>query len=1118
MANINPQKMLPSAKGGPLAKTSGSSVVPKSKLIASTKKINIAKLSGNQQKQYSGSLEDDVQKIKISVLNIEKMLKGGFVLQQKDEQKKRKAEESEKFETKEKNLEKKPSQKEMKKAAISVPQLGIFGVIKRFIVNTVLGFLAYRLIEYLPQAVKFASSIMKVADFLIDVGGKLLNGLVTFVDWSYKAIDFTRGALKTFGGENAGKVFDKFTGAVGTLVETAVIVATTLATQGDGGVLDIGMDMLRDRLIGQGVKQAGQQVAGQVAGNAARVGGMGVGVASAIVAGAGLAASALGEGAFQVKKISQKFEKNIKEYSEAGKKDKNPITRTLKMGVWSMFGPFLRLGNWLLNGIGVTLDIVGAPFRYAIELIRYGIMLVSGDTKGIEQQRKNLAKFDARIRDGIREHFAGFLGPIFGFMGKKDWKKGIETKGSFGSLFGQEGTKGMGYASGGSTSRGGKSFRKVARRKKAIRRTITKTPRRSEVKPGRDIGGEQKIFGVFPNPFAGLFGKSKEKPEDKGPDTFGFLKRSSEKYSKIEFFGPMMTLASNVLLGQKPNQMDYENVALGINALIAKGMKSGKLRGGVIAGFAEGGPVSPDISSGDADITKWVEGAVKDSVSKEVDDVTRDLMKNILLKKKQEADTPTDPSVQESGESEPGALGTSGAPGAPGSAHPGWARIYELARKAGDPFPEVTASQWAIESGYGKYKTGKNNPFGQTGTHPKYGGTTLATPRDPGGGSKTFMNFGSEAEAVAFRVKRWVPEYGNAKTPYEALMNIQKHGGRGRYAQGWPTRAFPEGDWMGYVRSVSTIIKNNGGDPNRPKTSGTAPALADEPSRGKLPSGVKGGSLRTGPSSYIGGSTAYHIDTKFHKSLGMGNMVSAMDKLANAYSSRGRKIEFSNGGVSGEVWNPKASSEEKKSLLQRAFDAHSHSRFMRAEGFLPFDYYNPKKNDTRFGKSVEGSEILLPTFGGKVDVGAKYGGYGKSAEIFSGNKMVAMTGHGDVRYEKGGPTLATPHTALIGEKGREYVIDADSFASTEKVAPGLLDILNYDVNNKESLKKNMGSILGTLNQFAPYELGASQTVVVDSSSDSDMDMNMGGQSGGLNISGGSDQDQYDPFSKLYAIG
>jgi hypothetical protein len=59
--------------------------------------------------------------------------------------------------------------------------------------------------------------------------------------------------------------------------------------------------------------------------------------------------------------------------------------------------------------------------------------------------------------------------------------------------------------------------------------------------------------------------------------------------------------------------------------------------------------------------------------------------------------------------------------------------------------------------------------------------------------------------------------------------------------------------------------------------------------------------------------------------------------------------------------------------------------------------------------------------------------------------------------------------AMIGEEGKEYVIDADSYAQTEKVAPGLLDILNYDVKDSASLQKNMPSIVSALSQYTNYE-------------------------------------------------
>ena len=35
-------------------------------------------------------------------------------------------------------------------------------------------------------------------EFMIDLGGNILDKVVTFIDWGYKAIDATRGFMKKF--------------------------------------------------------------------------------------------------------------------------------------------------------------------------------------------------------------------------------------------------------------------------------------------------------------------------------------------------------------------------------------------------------------------------------------------------------------------------------------------------------------------------------------------------------------------------------------------------------------------------------------------------------------------------------------------------------------------------------------------------------------------------------------------------------------------------------------------------------------------------------------------------------------------------------------------------------
>jgi hypothetical protein len=148
----------------------------------------------------------------------------------------------------------------------------------------------------------------------------------------------------------------------------------------------------------------------------------------------------------------------------------------------------------------------------------------------------------------------------------------------------------------------------------------------------------------------------------------------------------------------------------------------------------------------------------------------------------------------------------------------GFKQIMDLAKNAGDPFPEVCAVQWAIESGWGKHMSGKNNPFGQTGTY--YGqGTRCNTPNDPGGGTKVFADFPSLQEAIVYRIRQWAPIYMNAKSSYEALMMIQNYGKAPQYASGF-NKTFPDGrvfpDWMAYVTSGCNMLLSLGIDPKAP--------------------------------------------------------------------------------------------------------------------------------------------------------------------------------------------------------------------------------------------------------------------------------------------------------------
>jgi hypothetical protein len=158
----------------------------------------------------------NVDIIKTNVVKIESFFKGTLALDKKqlddkkrDASKKRK----EKIETK---LETKPNAESGKISMPAAPRMGILDFIKNFIGNVLLGYFAVRLIKHLPKIMPIVKFLGNAADFIINTGGELLNGLITFAQKGQEAHDKTRGFIKNLGGENFAKGFDKFIGAIDT--------------------------------------------------------------------------------------------------------------------------------------------------------------------------------------------------------------------------------------------------------------------------------------------------------------------------------------------------------------------------------------------------------------------------------------------------------------------------------------------------------------------------------------------------------------------------------------------------------------------------------------------------------------------------------------------------------------------------------------------------------------------------------------------------------------------------------------------------------------------------------------------------------------------------------------
>jgi hypothetical protein len=1006
-----------------------------------------------------------IEGIKINVIKIEDILKGSLALDKKQLDDKKKATSKKRKEDIETKLETKPNAESGGKVKLpAAPRMGILDFIKNFIGNVLLGYFAVRLIKHLPKIMPILKFLGNAADFIIDTGGFLLNGLATFLDIGYKAYDATRGFLKSFGGENFVKVFDAFNGAVGSVIEAAIIASIALASQGKDGVLDIGMDLLKDRLLGQGAQSATQAAtsssasaaagggASTAGGTAAQAGGLGAGAVAAVVAGAGLLSSALGEGAFQVRKFAVK---PIQKLENDQKNDKNPFTRFGRGVALNMIRPLFGL----FQTVGVLLDIVGAPFRYAIELLRYPFLSEEDKVK----QAGNLAKFDARIREDFRKALNMVT---LGFAFKE--------KGSFGNIYGNKGAQKemMGKMQGGGIARGGRSRGRV-------KRTLSKGKYKRVLAPQKPLKTELKTEA---------FTKNKN------------LKESTEELDKTKYFGPILAISSKIMNKEEPTDRDYQNVGLGINLLIAKGIQDGQLKGGIIAKFAGGGLVDPDVLSAaetGGDISNWVAKTFRGAIETGAQRTMR-LMKEMREEK-------TVPGSGGGGGDDPG--GTIELKGNMAS------KSVQLAKRLQQMFglkdfqAAAIVGTWLREgfgSGYPDVKQGgeRGAPTYDAPSTSGYGfaqwtNTQGGGPNDRLNRAMIFLGMKDNPRPWTvddnLKVFKWEIEtkgYGSAISKLKETTNIRD-----------AVRTFVGIYEAGGMKNIAKYEGQEGGGFIERRLSEAQGVLkylvSGKDAQGKpLEQAVLGdANLSSGDGSFIQGNSGASDGTHFH--IGTNKPGDASGSTSAAFSTikhfLGKKSVYV--GRSKETIPAGATDDEIRGYIARGMSAHA----TRGRG--------QTEVDLQVGGIGAGNKVAFPL----GLSGIKYSssdGYGTSGNITGTNAFVGHgrykpdgtlaaqqrgvlnTGAPDFYFAKGG-RIHKPIIAMIGEKGPEFVFDANTTAGLDKLAPQLLEKLNF-----ASTKPQLASILQS---YASYDTMSPQTIVVQSPSAPSGGRNNNSSGGGVAV-------------------
>jgi hypothetical protein len=663
----------------------------------------------------------------------------------------------------------------------------------------------------------------------------------------------------------------------------------------------------------------------------------------------------------------------------------------------------------------------------------------------------------------------------------------------------------MGVAGGG-TAKGQKRRTLNTKKTKYKRKLAPRKPGQIEMQPGADVGGEDKIFGLFPNPL-----KAAQNAIDM-MNPFKVIENTGKELGKSDYFGPILAITSKILLGQKPTQKDYENVGLGINLLVSKGLNEGKLKGGLAAAFAEGGFVDPktlDAISQSGDISDWVAKSFKESTENNAQKTLREIQDNLRLKGP-ESEKPSGPGTG------PGEGSDDGGGGVELQGNLA-SKSVQLSKRLQQMFGLKDFQAAAIVGTW--LREGFASGFPDIKEGGKRGAPTYDAPRTGGYGFAQWTN--TQGGGPNDRLNRAMIYLGMKDNPrpwtVEDNLKVFK----------W------EIEQKGYGSAISELKKTT----NLTDAVRTFVGIYEAGGMKNISryEGQEGGGFIDRRLSSAKGVLKYMTSGKDDQGKPLETASFSGEGAAGTLGGSGKFIQGNSGASRGVHFHIGPGSQVKGTILQSQYNSDARSTaakvvdYFIGKGSRVYDgrrgvYYKSGKEvgDAQRAHSKSGSQggiDLQVDFEKPVPfplqtTGMEYrpNGFGVSADVVGSNSFVAHGRYdekgkkapqeGGLRaYAKGGETLGGPHLAMLGEKGSEIVVDADSSGP----AKDMLLAINQAKDHKGVMK--------AIQQYAPYDALSPQTIVMPSSGgESDYDSGMSG--GGVMMMGGSEGDSYDPFDAL----
>ena len=226
---IKPEMIAPGGGSG----GSGGGAIIKSKVVSVPSSALVPVKKSPEIKTGTGSgIVGILETIRANVKQIDEFYKGTLAAKREEIKKRKKQESDERKAEQETKLEKpKIDKKPMNLKGLKMPKTGLLDGIFKFIGTVLMGMLVMKLIDFADTLAK--SGILpvlgKIGDFVLNVGGKILDGLVTFID---KAYDFYDGFRKSIGdnfGEGAQEQFDNLSGTLNKVLNTVFSVGLAIS-------------------------------------------------------------------------------------------------------------------------------------------------------------------------------------------------------------------------------------------------------------------------------------------------------------------------------------------------------------------------------------------------------------------------------------------------------------------------------------------------------------------------------------------------------------------------------------------------------------------------------------------------------------------------------------------------------------------------------------------------------------------------------------------------------------------------------------------------------------------------------------------------------------------------